>query len=358
MYAKVIDAVNVNDALLRGLLHLAVAGELSTSRNGPVLVAPAPVITSYQRPQDRVLWSPLRDANPFFHLHESIWMLAGRNDTASLEAIVPRMGSFSDDDKTLNGAYGFRWREYFGWDQLTVIVDMLRKDPSTRRAVLAMWDAAGTALGGEKPDLLNQTSKDLPCNTHIYFDGSRGTLDMTVCCRSNDAIWGAYGANAVHFGFLHEFVALAAGLPQGTYHQVSNNFHVYPEREDTKRLISLRDDVWTVHYADEYDAYQMSDGFAVPLIRDDEFGRGEDTYRRFLNECKTLLYMAAPEHSRPSFYFLNEVYRPMIAAHRMHKAQDTPGAIRLLRQYDHSDWASAGIFWLQRRLDKQAGKTA
>src|SRR5690606_25799426 len=35
-------------------------------------------ITEYSHPQERVLFSAVRDANPFFHFMESLWIMAGR----------------------------------------------------------------------------------------------------------------------------------------------------------------------------------------------------------------------------------------------------------------------------------------
>jgi hypothetical protein len=51
-----------------------------------VLVSQTPVVTCYSAPTQRVLFSPMRDANPFFHLMEALWMLAGRDDVASRPA--------------------------------------------------------------------------------------------------------------------------------------------------------------------------------------------------------------------------------------------------------------------------------
>ncbi len=50
---------------------------------------------------------------------------------------------------------------------------------------------------------------------------------MIVYNRSNDIIWGAYGANAVHFSYLLEYMAARLEVPVGKYYQVSNNFHAY-----------------------------------------------------------------------------------------------------------------------------------
>ena len=63
-----------------------------------------------------------------------------------------------------------------------------------------------------------------------------GKLNMTVCCRSNDMIWGAYGTNAVQFSFVQQWLAGALGVEVGTLRQVSDSFHVYDERPDWEKL--------------------------------------------------------------------------------------------------------------------------
>lgn len=187
------------------------------SRNGPTIEFPVPFSTTYTRPMERVLWDTTRDANPFFHLIESLWMLAGRNDTKFLTDILSRMGEFSDDGVVFNAAYGYRWRNYFERDQLDDVVKMLVEDPMSRRVVLQIWDIED----------LGRVSKDLPCNVGATFSTRSGKLDMAVFNRSNDIILGAYGANVVHFSFLQEYIARRVGVEVGNYTQISTNFHVY-----------------------------------------------------------------------------------------------------------------------------------
>ena len=91
-----------------------------------------------------------------------------------------------------------------------------------RRAVLEMWDAEGELR-------MANSCKDHPCNTHIYFNVRDNILDMTVCNRSNDMIWGALGANAVHMSILQEYIASHIGARVGIYTQFSNNLHAYTE---------------------------------------------------------------------------------------------------------------------------------
>src|SRR5438132_1260003 len=50
------------------------------SRYGEVMMIEEPVIITYQKPIERVLFNQARDCNVFFHLFEALYMLAGRQD--------------------------------------------------------------------------------------------------------------------------------------------------------------------------------------------------------------------------------------------------------------------------------------
>lgn len=241
-----IRAESVSQALCEGLYHLSYHGIEEPSRNGPVIVSACPVVTTYVAPQRRVLVSERRDANPFFHLFEALWMLAGRNDVAFPAKFASNLANYSDDAVTLNGAYGHRWRNHFRYDQLSLLIGELRTNPKTRRAVLQMWDGGAGEGGPGYPGDLKlalEGSRDVPCNTAAYFDTIGGKLNMTVTCRSNDIIWGAYGANAVHFSILLEYMAGMTGIPMGVYRQFSNNFHAYTDLVSRDQFASYADSV-------------------------------------------------------------------------------------------------------------------
>jgi len=215
----VIKVRNPHEGLYCGLSYLKDHGVTRGSRNGTVLVSPVPVTTVYEFPDERMVFWPLRDANPFLHIYEALWMLAGREDIQFLKSYAKNIANYSDNGVTLHGAYGYRWRTHFGFDQLSVIVDRLSKDPTDRRCVLQMWSAT---------DDLGKEGKDFPCNTMATFQvDTEGRLNLTVFCRSNDIIWGTYGANAVHFSVLLSYMACLLGIPVGTYTQVSVNYHAY-----------------------------------------------------------------------------------------------------------------------------------
>ena len=198
----VLRSRNVNDAFaqfLRVMQDSSPSG-VNLGRVSPrglsTLEIQDPVTTVYRVPTERVLFDPGRDANPFFHLMESLWMLAGRNDVAFLSEFTSRMAQFSDDGETIRGAYGHRWRYspiapliHGSRDQIKEVVLILNRDPDSRRAVISMWNPA--------LDYPTMTTRDLPCNTHIYFKIREDGLHMTVCCRSNDALLGCLASDTV-----------------------------------------------------------------------------------------------------------------------------------------------------------------
>jgi hypothetical protein len=221
---------SVNEGLSESLRMLKMYGKRESSRNGPVLAMQTPVGITNHYPMNNVLLSPMRNANPFFHYFEAIWMLAGHNDIAWVARFNKRMAEYSDDGVTQRGAYGYRWRRFFRVDQIDHVIRQLREDPKSRRAMLQMWGI---------DDLVTRTTRDKPCNTHIYFRIVDDCLDATVCNRSNDVLWGLWGANCVHFSFLLEYIASALCVTVGKLHTVTNNLHLYTDIVPEDRIDEL-----------------------------------------------------------------------------------------------------------------------
>lgn len=228
-----------NSGLGDVMMSLEKYGIRTDSRNGPVIRFPEPVCLQYKNPRRRLLDHPVRAANHFFHLFETMWMLAGSNLVEPLNLYNSGMKQYSDDGVTFAAPYGYRWRKHFGFDQLITAVEKLKANPEDRRIVIQMWDPK---------ELRKQEGKDFACNQQILLDtrpllstdrvsnlGFKFVLDMTVTNRSNDLIYGAMGSNLYHFSFLHEWLAMQSGLGLGTYYQFSKNLHLYLENEVSQR---------------------------------------------------------------------------------------------------------------------------
>lgn len=338
----VLDVINVHDALPRAVKLLTQRGTTRQSRNGPVVLLQEPVSTVYVYPYQKVMFWPDRDANPFFHLYEGLWMLRGRNDVAPLVRYVKRSTEYSDNGVTLHGAYGYRWRGWFKIDQLAVIAKRLKENPDDRRCVLQMWDTYAD---------LGRNGKDVPCNTMATFQrGVNGELNLSVFCRSNDIVWGAYGANAVQFGFLLEYMALWIGCPVGTYTQISVNWHGYV---DTLAKVA--------HIQPDAQGFVYNPYFDNGRVRPQQMFHGTiDVANKAIGD---LLFMAdngfAMELDRDdSEPFFDTAYH-MLKAHHLWKSTKGPEryglALEELGKADPlADWIVAGREWILRRELKSA----
>jgi hypothetical protein len=171
---------------------------------------------------------------------------------------------------------------------------------------------------------------------------------MTVTNRSNDAIWGCYGANSVHFSFLLEYVAFRIGLPIGVYRQFSNNFHAYLDvfsREKMERIVT--------------DCYEELDQHIYPPLGPEmEEGFDEDLHD-FMRWARSVI-MNSHGMSIPAWQteFFRSVAEPMFMAWRIRKCalsgqMDASLAGRTieseLARMTAPDWRRACEEWILRR---------
>jgi len=202
--------------------------------------------------------------------------------------------------------------------------------------VLQMWNV--------EDDLLRiDTTKDACCNTHVYFSIRCSVnnpdprelryLDMTVCNRSNDLVWGMLGANVVHFSFLQEYMATCIGVEVGLYHQFTNNLHVYTERfKPTEWLADLN---WRTDYPPSLAL--VSD----PAVFDSEvvqFIDNRDWTRRWQE------------------LFLDCVAAPMCWAYELHKRRDYERSLDVVGLIASEDWRIASFNWITKRHQSWKGK--
>ena len=315
---------NVNHAFALEVNNIKQQGVPRTSRAGDVIEFCEPVATTYSNPMERVLYDSKRMCNPFFHFFEGLWIIAGRRDVEGVEYFNSGMRQYSDDGVSFYGAYGYRLRHECKMDQLAIAIAKLKANPDDRRIVVSMW----------KPDLDIQGGKlDHPCNTHIYFKVRDGELYMTVCCRSNDLLWGKLGANVVHFSMLQEYMAAMIGVGVGPYTQMSDSLHVYVDTQVWKNVKDSTsyapDDPYTAEYPEfmvkPYRMFKNAD---------------KDDWHKDLNK-----YMLDPfdevQYKTP---FFEEVAKPIAIVWMEHK-EHCAGRLHV-DKIKASDWRLACKQWL------------
>lgn len=322
---------NVNEVFQIALIHFRYQEMLIASkpRGERRLQYPAPVASTYRNPCERVLFSSARDCNPFFHMMDSLWMLAGRMDVGWLEQWLGSIRNYSDNGSTFHGAYGARLRRY---GQMDEVLHRLRTEEDTTRAVLQIYDAAEDA---------EYTGKDMPCNCTLFFGLRDGKLNLTVANRSNDMIWGAYGANVVQFSMLQEYMAGHIGCDVGWYVQISNNAHIYPDNEATQRCLS--------NTTPSYDPYDNIDDTRVwPMSLGVHLNP-----QRWDHELRMFMQGYNGPYDSP---FFGGVALPMTRAHKEFKAGNLEAALDWCKLIEATDWRLACMLWVQRRINNKLRK--
>lgn len=110
--------------------------------------------------------------------------------------------------------YHDRMTNYASIDQIQFVIDELRRNPSSRRAVILIRDASD--IGSDDP----------ACLQLIQLFIRNNQLDCKVLFRSNDACK-AFFMNAFALICLQERIANALSVPVGTYTHRANSFHCY-----------------------------------------------------------------------------------------------------------------------------------
>ena len=331
----VINCRNVNDGFIRAMDMLSFdQQDLRESRGGQVVEHEVPVATVFNKPWERVLFEEVRDANPFFHFMEGLWMLAGRNDLAFVQQYNQRMSEYSDDGINLHGAYGHRWVNHFNANQIDIIIKRLIKNPNDRRCVLQMWDVNSD---------LNRAGVDVPCNTCIYFKIRNNELLMTVSNRSNDVIWGTFGANIVHMSMLHEYMASALDVSIGAYTQVSDSFHAYTKVFEEMHSRLEKADVFDYYSMKHFENPYENRGINYyPMVNQTSMEEWNKDLHKFL-ERKPFEDMEFED------IFFSHVAVPLQDAWFLHKQGETDDAMSEVQNCIATDWATAGFDWLLRR---------
>lgn len=225
---------DANMALKLLLNDIFKKGETRSSRNGEMGELLMQSFT-IENPCDRYITLTGRNVSLPAQIAETMWILAGRNDIEWLSNYLPRAKDFSDDGRTWRGGYGPRIRDLtLEDDPLEHVVEMLKEDPDTRRAVISIYEN-GLDLG--------VVSKDIPCNNWLHFIIRDGRLHLNVATRSNDLFWGWSGINQFEWSALLEIVAGLVGVGVGHITYNITSLHLYEHHYE--RAAKLRYAGWT-----------------------------------------------------------------------------------------------------------------
>lgn len=202
------------------------------------------ITTSDFETMNRLHFTPGRWENPTFGYAEGLFILLGYAKVEPYAWYAPEMAHFADDNTDFfHGAYGPRlgttnwWKsDDFGrqewlnsqasWhlspiNQLEAVYRKLKKDPTTRQAIMTIWN----------PALDNEPHKDIPCTNLFHFLLRDGRLDLTVYMRSQDLMTG-FVYDTQQFKWLQEILCgwlstYETRILPGHYNHILGSAHIY-----------------------------------------------------------------------------------------------------------------------------------
>lgn len=168
-------------------------------------------------------------------IHELLWFLKGDTNIKYLkENGVSIWDDWADEHGNLGPVYGYQWRN---WptpngghiDQITQVIDMIKKNPDSRRLIVSAWNVAD----------INQM-KLPPCHAFFQFYVADGKLSCQLYQRSADIFLGV-PFNIASYALLTMMVAQVCGLKPGEFVHTLGDAHLYSNHLDQTKLQLTRD---------------------------------------------------------------------------------------------------------------------
>lgn len=162
-------------------------------------------------------------------VHELLWFLSGSTNVAYLrDNGVSIWDEWADADGELGPVYGHQWRSWptpegAHIDQITELMERLKRDPDSRRLIISAWNVA------ELPKMALA-----PCHALFQFYVADGRLSCQLYQRSADIFLGV-PFNIASYALLTEMVAQQCDLTPGDFVWTGGDCHLYLNHLDQAR---------------------------------------------------------------------------------------------------------------------------
>ena len=164
-------------------------------------------------------------------IYELLWFLKGDTNIDYLkENGVKIWDEWADENGDLGPVYGYQWRNWNGdeIDQITELIETLKKNPNSRRMLVSAWN----------PSVLPDTSKSFaenvangkaalpPCHAFFQFYVADGKLSCQLYQRSADIFLGV-PFNIASYALFTLMVAQVCDLQPGEFIHTFGDAHIY-----------------------------------------------------------------------------------------------------------------------------------
>lgn len=163
-------------------------------------------------------------------IHELLWFISGDTNIKYLkENGVKIWDEWADKDGNLGPVYGSQWRSWPAADgrkidQLTAVIDSIKKSPDSRRHIVCSWNVAE----------LDKMALP-PCHILYQFYVSEGRLSCQLYQRSADIFIGV-PFNIASYALLLMMVSQVTGLKPGEFVHTLGDAHIYLNHIDQVKL--------------------------------------------------------------------------------------------------------------------------
>ena len=167
-------------------------------------------------------------------IHELLWFLSGDTNIAYLkENGVKIWDDWADETGELGPVYGKQWRSWqtpggAHIDQITQLVDQLKKNPDSRRHIVTAWNPA---------DVEDMALP--PCHCLFQFYIARGKLSCQLYQRSADIFLGV-PFNIASYALLTQMLAQVCDLEPGEFIHTLGDAHLYLNHIDQAKEQLMR----------------------------------------------------------------------------------------------------------------------
>jgi thymidylate synthase len=214
--------------------HVLDTGATKTDRTGTGTIS----VFGYQMRFDLAEGFPLLTTKKLHTksiIHELLWFLKGDTNIKYLKDNgVSIWDDWADEQGNLGPVYGSQWRS---WplpngghiDQIAQVIDMIKKNPDSRRLIVSAWNVA---------EINNM--KLPPCHAFFQFYVAEGKLSCQLYQRSADIFLGV-PFNIASYALLTMMVAQVCSLKTGEFIHTLGDAHLYANHIEQAKLQLTRD---------------------------------------------------------------------------------------------------------------------
>jgi thymidylate synthase len=173
-------------------------------------------------------------------LHELLWFLKGDTNVRYLqENKVSIWDEWANETGDLGPIYGQQWRDFGGEtlgkgkgvDQITELVERLKRDPNSRRHLVVAWNPLALAKINKSPP---------PCHSLFQFFVANGEISCQLYQRSADLFLGV-PFNIASYSLLLMMVAQVCGLQPKEFIHTFGDTHIYKNHLEQVKTQLARD---------------------------------------------------------------------------------------------------------------------